>query len=76
MRGYEAAELMMLEIWWASKELGVYTCIMIAVHWILEMSDLRARTMMSAVIKITPDLTSAIVPGSASLYATKICSSS
>lgn len=44
-----------------------------AVHWTFEISAPRARTMMSAVMKITPERTSAMVPGSANLYATKIC---
>lgn len=48
------------------------TCITIAIHCTLEIFVRSTVTMTKAVMKITPDLVRAIVPGSASLYETKI----
>ena len=52
---------------------GRLTWITIATHCTLDILVRSVVTMTNAVMKMTPDLVRAIVPGSASLYETKIC---
>jgi hypothetical protein len=49
------------------------TWITMAIHCMVDILLRSVVTMTKAVMKMTPDLVKAIVPGSASLYDTNIC---